>query len=213
MSSLICLPKQVVLASASPRRRELLGQMGIRFTVVPSSLKEDPPSGDALEYVCRLAGQKARDSAGRISEDALVIGADTAVVKNGKILGKPRNGREAVGMLQFLQGGWHDVVTGVALIDRRLDYMDLSHACTHVEMIHLDRQQIQKYIDSGEYADKAGGYGIQGMAAAFIPRIEGCYFNVVGLPVALLYTMLLRYTSCIKSRGRVIETDTIGNNH
>lgn len=191
----------------------MLGQMGIRFTVVPSSLKEDPPSGDALEYVCRLAGQKARDSAGRISEDALVIGADTAVVKNGKILGKPRNGREAVGMLQFLQGGWHDVVTGVALIDRRLDYMDLSHACTHVEMIHLDRQQIQKYIDSGEYADKAGGYGIQGMAAAFIPRIEGCYFNVVGLPVALLYTMLLRYISCIKSRGRVIETDTIGNNH
>ena len=191
----------------------MLGQMGIRFTVVPSSLKEDPPSGDALEYVCRLAGQKARDSAGRISEDALVIGADTAVVKNGKILGKPRNGREAVGMLQFLQGGWHDVVTGVVLIDRRLDYMDLSHACTHVEMIHLDRQQIQKYIDSGEYADKAGGYGIQGMAAAFIPRIEGCYFNVVGLPVALLYTMLLRYTSCIKSRGRVIETDTIGNNH
>ena len=191
----------------------MLGQMGIRFTVVPSSMKEDPPSGEAAEYVRRLAGQKARNSAGRISEDALVIGADTAVVKNGKILGKPRNGREAVGMLQFLQGGWHDVVTGVALIDRRLDYMDLSHACTHVEMIHLDRQQIQKYIDSGEYADKAGGYGIQGMAAAFIPRIEGCYFNVVGLPVALLYTMLLRYTSCIKSRGRVIETDTIGNNH
>ena len=191
----------------------MLRQMGIRFTVVPSSMKEDPPSGEAAEYVRRLAGQKARNSAGRISEDALVIGADTAVVKNGKILGKPRNGREAVGMLQFLQGGWHDVVTGVALIDRRLDYMDLSHACTHVEMIHLDRQQIQKYIDSGEYADKAGGYGIQGMAAAFIPRIEGCYFNVVGLPVALLYTMLLRYTSCIKSRGRVIETDTIGNNH
>ena len=191
----------------------MLRQMGIRFTVVPSSMKEDPPSGEAAEYVRRLAGQKARNSAGRISEDALVIGADTAVVKNGRILGKPRNGREAAGMLQFLQGGWHDVLTGVALIDRRLDYMDLSHACTHVEMIHLDRQQIQKYIDSGEYADKAGGYGIQGMAAAFIPRIEGCYFNVVGLPVALLYTMLLRYISCIKSRGRVIETDTIGNNH
>ena len=216
MIPLICLPKKVILASASPRRRELLARMGISFTVLPSSVEEDSredcPAGTASEYVCCLAGRKARDTASRISEDCLVIGADTVVVREGEIMGKPRSREEAIAMLQSLQGGWHDVLTGVALIDRRLEYKDISYACTHVEMAHLDMRQIEKYTDSGEYAGKAGGYGIQGMAAAFIPRIEGCYFNVAGLPVHLLYSMLLRYNSCMEFHGGVIESGNTGNN-
>jgi septum formation protein len=116
-------------------------------------------------------------------------------------------------MLQALQGGWHDVLTGVAVIDQTLEYKDISYACTHVEMAQLDMHQIERYADSGEYADKAGAYGIQGLAAAFIPRIEGCYFNVVGLPVHLLYTMLLKYKAFTDFGRDVIECCKNGNNH
>ena len=96
-------------------------------------------------------------------------------------------------MLNSLQGRWHRVLTGVALLDPERGWRDISYASTLVEMMELSMSQIEKYADSGEYMDKAGGYGIQGLAAAFIPRLEGCYFNVVGLPVHLLYKMLLKY--------------------
>ena len=216
MIPLVDLSKKVVLASASPRRKELLERMGISFTLLPSSVEEEFPegfsAGTVSGYVCRLSGRKAQDSASRTTEDCLVIGADTIVVKDGKVLGKPRDRQEAVVMLQSLQGGWHDVLTGVALVDRKFRYQEISHVCTHVEMMRLDRDQIERYADSGEYAGKAGGYAIQGLAAAFIPRVEGCWFNVVGLPVHLLYSMLLRYKSHAQRCGSVIESGNAGNN-
>jgi septum formation protein len=217
MISLVDIPKKIVLASASPRRKELLAQMGISFDILPSSaeeefLQEGMPERTPSDYVCSLAGFKAEDVASRIKSDCLVIGADTVVVRRGQILGKPQSREEAIAMLQFLQGGWHDVLTGVAVIDRKLKYKDISYACTRVEMAHLTMQQIERYADSGECIDKAGAYGIQGLAAAFIPRIEGCYFNVVGLPVSTLYTMLLKYKAFTNIRSGVIEYSKNGNN-
>lgn len=218
MIPLIDIPKKVVLASASPRRKELLAQMGITFDIVPSLaeeefLKEGMPEPAPSDYVCRLAALKAEDTASRLESDCLVIGADTVVVREGRILGKPQNREEAIAMLLSLQGGWHDVLTGVAVIDRNIRYRDISCACTRVEMAHLSLQQIERYVDSGECIDKAGAYGIQGLAAAFIPRIEGCYFNVVGLPVSMLYTMLLKYKAFINLSGEVIEYSKNGNTH
>jgi septum formation protein len=199
MKPLIDIPKKIVLASASPRRKELLAQIGISFDVIPSMVEEGEADklleSGASDYVCHLADLKASDTASRTCEDCLVIGADTIVLCKGRILGKPRDRADAAAILQLLQGGWHEVMTGLALIDQKSGYKDISYECTRVKMTSLDSEQIEAYIDSGEPFDKAGAYGIQGLAAAFIPRIEGCYFNVVGLPVHLLYSMLLRYKS------------------
>ncbi|HHT66180.1 MAG: Maf family protein [Caldicoprobacterales bacterium] len=203
MIPLISIPKKVVLASASPRRKELLTRMNLSFTVFPSHAEE---SGDELnslsasDQACVLAARKAEDAASRLNQDCLVIGADTIVVKDGYKLGKPQNQEQGAAMLQFLQGGWHFVYTGVALIDRKINYRDTAWESTTVEMMKLTDDEIKRYTDSGEYRDKAGGYAIQGLAAAFIPGIEGCYFNVVGLPVHLLYVMLQKYLSFLDGR-------------
>jgi septum formation protein len=199
MTPLLSIPKEIVLASASPRRKELLARMGLSFTVFPSNAEEnaeDVSTFPAARQACFLAGKKAEDAASRLQHDCLVIGADTIVVKDGCILGKPQNREQAAAMLQFLGGGWHEVLTGVALIDRKMRYRDTACERTLVEMMKLTDDEIKRYTDSGEYLDKAGGYAIQGIAAAFIPRIKGCYFNVVGLPVHLLYTMLQKYLLC-----------------
>jgi septum formation protein len=198
MTSLLSINRKIVLASASPRRKELLARMGLSFTVFPSNAEDfirEQHSLPVSVQVCSLASGKAEDAASRLDPDCLVMGADTIVVMDGRALGKPQNREEAIGMLQSLQGRWHEVLTGVALVDRKLGYRDSAYECTRVEMMKLDICQIERYADSGEYMDKAGGYGIQGLAAAYIPRIEGCYFNVVGLPVHLLYSMLQKYIS------------------
>lgn len=201
MKTLIDIPKKIILASASPRRKELLGQIGVCFDVIPSTVDEGEADeflqARPCDYVCRLADLKASDTASRIKDDCLVIGADTIVLHKGRILGKPRDREDAVAILQFLQGGWHEVITGLALVDLKTGYREISYECTRVEMASLDREQIEAYIDSGEPFDKAGAYGIQGLAAVIVPRIEGCYFNVVGLPVHRLYSMLLQYKSFI----------------
>lgn len=199
MTPLLSIPKKIVLASASPRRKELLARMGLSFTVFPSNAEEnteDVSTLPAARQVCLLAGKKAEDAASRLQHDCLVIGADTIVVKDGRKLGKPQNQEQAAAMLRFLGGGRHEVLTGVALIDRKMNYRDTDCERTLVEMMRLTDNEIKRYTDSGEYLDKAGGYAIQGLAAAFIPWIEGCYFNVVGLPVNLLYTMLKKYLLC-----------------
>ncbi|MBT9331789.1 Maf family protein [Paracidobacterium acidisoli] len=186
----------LVLASASPRRRELLAQIGLNFRVLPSSIPEDVRSGESpVAYVTRVAREKARavytaQSEGDAEEDALlVLGADTAVVApNGEILGKPADEADAARMLRLLSGATHEVVTGVCLLSDVAE--EIAAEVTYVTVNTLSDAEIAAYIATGEPNDKAGAYGIQGYAARWIPRIHGCYFNVMGLPLALVVNML-----------------------
>jgi septum formation protein len=181
----------LVLASASPRRRELLIQAGFEFKVIPSSVPEKLHSGeDAICFATRLAREKAQAVFEEQSElDApenplLVLGADTIVVVDGDILGKPTDAADAARMLTRLSGRTHQVITGVALISRA--GVEGAAEVTFVRMQTLSAAEIAEYVASGEPMDKAGAYAIQGRAGKWIPRIQGCYFNVVGLPLALV---------------------------
>lgn len=184
---------KIYLASASPRRKELLKQVGISFRVVPSTVEEKITKEKPNEVVEELSYQKAVDVCGRLvaegKEDFVVIGADTVVSAWGKILGKPADKTDAARMLKDLQGGSHQVYTGVTLAWK---YKDMSpmyvvfSECTDVTMYAMSDEEIQKYVDSGEPMDKAGAYAIQGLCAAHIQGICGDYNNVVGLPVGRL---------------------------
>ena len=182
----------LVLASASPRRKELLAQAGFQFTVTPASIPEDPrPGENPVAYVTRLAREKAQCIFAQLQSDtaAVVLGADTTVVApNGEILGKPNDAADAARMLRLLSGATHQVMTGVAVA--RAGRVDTAAEVTHVTVLALSDQEIADYIATGEPMDKAGAYAIQGYAARWIPRIHGCYFNVVGLPLALVSSML-----------------------
>lgn len=183
---------RIVLASASPRRRELLSQIGLAYEVLPSQKEEASKAREASELVTELSAQKAEDIASSIEGPALIIGADTVVCHNGQILGKPGNEEEAAGMLAFLQGDTHQVYTGVTLIlksgakNREVHFTEM----TEVEFGPMDESEIREYIATGEPMDKAGAYGIQGFAARYIVAVRGDYSNVVGLPVARLYREL-----------------------
>lgn len=186
--------KEIILASASPRRREIMTQVGIKFTVVTSDMEECYTSCRPEEVVKELALLKARDVAGKTTgKDLVVIGADTIVVQEGRILGKPGDEADAFGMLDRLQGKPHSVYTGVALLS-----FDKTGVCrentyvgeTKVFVCSMSSQEIWDYIRSGEPMDKAGAYGIQGRFAAYIDRIEGDYYNVVGLPISYICKML-----------------------
>jgi septum formation protein len=190
----------LVLASASPRRRELLAQAGYRFQVHPAHIPEDPlPGEDPIAYVTRLARQKAevvfRDLASaspKQEEDRqsslVVLGADTTVTLDNTILGKPENAAEAARMLRLLSGRTHRVITGVAVAT--VKRTEVAAEATAVRFLTISDEEIAAYVASGEPMDKAGAYAIQGHAARWIPRIEGCYFNVVGLPLALVCSLL-----------------------
>ena len=172
----------LVLASASPRRAELLTRAGYQFDVVPADVDERQlPAEGPEEYVTRLALDKATAVAS-IHPDRVVVGADTVVLIDGAVLGKPRNAEEAGRMLQQLSGRTHEVVTGVALKlgDACLTAVDVSR----VTLAGLDADVIWWYVRTGEPRDKAGAYGVQGIASRFVTRIEGSYTNVVGLPMA-----------------------------
>jgi septum formation protein len=183
---------KIVLASGSPRRRELLAGLGVQFEVKTSQVDEtfdpsSPPNAVAEE----LAHRKAKDVARQL-DAALVIGADTIVVCDGEILGKPRDEQEAVQMLSRLQGRAHQVYTGIALVevaDGHVVRERVSHRMTHVWMRSLSDEKISWYVDSKEPLDKAGAYGIQGLGACLIDKIDGCYFNVVGLSLVELDQM------------------------
>lgn len=181
----------LILASASPRRRELLRQAGFEFEVRPSTMEEMPHPGEAPEdFVHRAARDKALDVAVLAPPYSLVLGADTVVVADHEILGKPSGVDDAARMLRLLSGITHRVITGVCLA-RAPDRVEaLRHETTFVTFRRLDDREISGYIASGEPFDKAGAYGIQGLASKFVRRIDGCYFNVVGLPVALVYELL-----------------------
>ncbi len=183
----------IVLASASPRRRELLAQAGFIFEVVPSSIPEiRKPSESAIAFATRLAREKAQDVAARLTgndlQTALILGADTVVVAEDEVLGKPVDEVDARRMLLLLAGRTHMVVTGVCML--RGEYVDTAAEITFVTMHTISDEEITAYIATGEPWDKAGGYAIQGYAARWIPRIQGCYFNVVGLPIALVSAMI-----------------------
>jgi septum formation protein len=185
----------LILASASPRRHELLSQAGVNFTVVAANINEDLLPGEAAAaYVQRLAEEKAqavwnRQSVSDVSEEPLVVlGADTCVVCDGQILGKPVDTADARRMLELLCGRTHAVLTGLAVVTAGKIVRDVE--VTQVTFNQLSDREIAQYIASGEPMDKAGSYAIQGYAARWIPRIEGCYFNVMGLPIARTVALL-----------------------
>ena len=178
---------KLVLASASPRRAEILLTAGFRFSVLSSALDESPRPGEsAHDLVLRLAKAKAELVAARSVGPVIIIAADTEVTLDGHIFGKPRSTDDARDMLEKLSGRTHSVLTGVALI--RLPDAE-SRSFVETTLVHfapLSPDEITRYLATGEPHDKAGAYAIQGHAGRFIPRIEGCYFNVVGLPLARL---------------------------
>jgi len=181
----------LILASASPRRKELLTAAGIVFEALPVAVDEsirerEPPA----EHVKRLAEEKAREASSQ-RPDAVVLGADTIVLAGSEILGKPRDADDATRMLRLLSGKDHEVLTGVAIVSA--DRAVVEVARTRVRFSPLTEDEIAAYIQSGEPMDKAGAYAIQGFASRFVERIEGSYSNVVGLPVALVYRLLKGY--------------------
>lgn len=181
---------RIILASASPRRRELLDQIGLEFSIIPSFVAEEGDLPSPEETAEHLAVIKAQDVAGRLDGDGYVIGADTIVVVDGAIYGKPADKEDARRMLIRLQGREHQVITGLAVIRLRDGETITGHEITTVIMRPLSMGEIDGYIATGEPMDKAGAYAIQGRGAVFIPGIRGCYFNVVGLPLARLLSML-----------------------
>lgn len=183
---------KIILASASPRRRELLEQAGIPCEILIGSTEECITKENPCEIVEELSRAKAEGVASAVTGDAVIIGADTVVAKGNRILGKPADEAEAEQMLTMLQGGRHQVYTGVTLIVQKNGKQKINsfHERTDVFMRSMDRTEIRKYIATGEPMDKAGAYGIQGKAGIFIERIEGDYYNVVGLPISRLYREL-----------------------
>jgi septum formation protein len=187
--------RMLILASASPRRLELLRAGGIHAEVRPADVDESVHAGEPAEvYACRLAREKALAVSPGVP-DGFVLGGDTVVVVDGLILGKPSNALDAARMLRLLSGRRHDVITGVALVtpDRPSGrHVDSRAETTAVEFARLSEREIEWYVASGEPIDKAGGYAIQGLASRFVTRVEGSYTNVVGLPIALVYEMCTR---------------------
>jgi septum formation protein len=182
---------KLILASASPRRRELLRRAGFDFDVRPASVEEVRGPGETAEdFSRRVACEKALKVAESAPTGSVVIGADTVVVVNDEILGKPADPGDAARMLRLLSGITHRVLTAVSIVRAPHHSEALEHEATFVTFRKLDEQEIEEYISSGEPFDKAGAYGIQGLASKFVRRIEGDYFNVVGLPVPLVYELL-----------------------
>jgi septum formation protein len=180
----------IILASDSPRRKELLRQIGIIFKSYPAQIDESALPGETPEvYAVRVASDKATVASRRIKK-GIVIAADTIVVINDRILGKPADEEDAKRMLSMLSGRMHRVITGIAVLDAATGKMVTRTAVTKVWFRILSDKEIKSYVSSGEPLDKAGSYGIQERGALLVERIDGCYFNVVGLPVSLLAEML-----------------------
>ncbi|MBI1738899.1 MAG: septum formation inhibitor Maf [Acidobacteria bacterium] len=185
---------RLILASASPRRAEVLRDASIAFESLPVSVDEARWHDEAPAHlVRRLANAKAAAAAACVSGAAIVLGADTEVVVNGQVLGKPAGMLEAREMLRSLSGRVHKVITGLELIRLPDRAARSGQEVTLVTFAPLSAEEINTYVSTGEPFDKAGGYAIQGRAGRFITRVEGCYFNVVGLPLSLLYRALLDF--------------------
>ena len=181
----------IILASSSPRRKDLLEQIKMSFKIIPSNVEENIGllKGAPTDKVEELATMKARDVANGLNE-GLVLGADTIVVIGDEILGKPKDDDDAFYMLSKLSGKEHQVITGLALIDIKTNTIRIAHETTYIRFRELSSDMIRNYINSGEPQGKAGSYAIQGIGAVLVEEIRGCYSNVVGLPLTRLSKML-----------------------
>jgi septum formation protein len=189
------MKKRVVLASASPRRAKLLKEIIKGFEIIPSGIDETRiPGGSPEDFAVIAALAKAEDVAKRVPQ-AVVIGADTIVVLENRILGKPKDDKDAIKMLEDLSGNTHRVITGIAVIDPETQQAHTAYEITNVKMRKVSDKDIIDYVKSGKPFDKAGSYGIQEIEGIFIDKIEGDYDNVVGLPVKKLKTLLKRLSS------------------
>ncbi len=183
--------RNIILASSSPRRKDLLKQIKLPFEIIPSDIDENISelTGTPAEKAEQLAYEKASDVANKVQK-GLVLGADTIVVIDDEILGKPKDSEDAYNMLKKLSGQEHEVITGICLIDLDNNIELIQHETTIVQFVELDDEKIRAYIKSGEVFDKAGSYAAQGVGAIFVKGIKGCYSNVVGLPLTRLSMML-----------------------
>lgn len=185
---------ELILASASPRRVELLKMAGYEFTVVPSDVDEGLPEGVPFERMAEMLAERKAMEVAKGCPGAVVIGADTIVVCEGRVLGKPKDKDDAARMLQMLSGKRHKVYTGVCVLKE--GQAEVFCCCTEVEFYPLSEGEISDYVNSGEPLDKAGAYGIQGKGALLIKGIKGDFYNVVGLPVARLCRVLREMGIC-----------------
>lgn len=184
---------KLVLASSSPRREEILEQLNLKFTIVPSKIDEENfKSSDPVELVKLLAAEKAK-SVSNLVEDAIIIAADTVVVHNDQILGKPNGKLDAKKMLKKLSADQHQVITGIAVLNSSSGESHLDHNITEVKMTALSEQEINSYVDKGEPLDKAGSYAIQGFGGLFVEEIRGSYYSVMGLPIHQLAKLLDKF--------------------
>jgi len=191
------ITRRIILASTSPRRRELVASLHIPFDIVPSHAEESTPEGWSPDRIVTELAKRKAEAVYRQLDDkdrhGVIVGSDTIVVRDGTVLGKPADQREAASMLRSLQGRSHEVYTGVACIDSRTGASKVDYRRTVVTMRALREEEIEAYAASGEGLDKAGAYAIQGLGATIVIGIEGCYFNVVGLPLSLLAEMLASF--------------------
>jgi len=194
--------QHIILASGSPRRRELLSLLGLPFEVITSEADESTPSDFTPEQIVRsLALRKAEAVVASVGErNAVIVGSDTIVVLDNTVLGKPVDELDSKSMLTRLQGRNHKVYTGVACIGLSQGKTIVEHRVTSVTMRAMTEDEIVAYIATGEPADKAGSYAIQGLGSTLVERIEGCYFNVVGLPLSLLGEMLSEFGITVLNR-------------
>lgn len=184
----------MILASSSPRRKELLIKYNINPIIVKSNVGEKIFEGEVPEQVAMaLAFEKADDVKKGFSNGEIILGADTVVTCEGKILGKPKDGEEGVRMIEFLNNREHEVITGICLMKAGTNLKVIDYERTIVKFRNLSSKKIKNYIDTGEYIDKAGAYGIQGFGGLLVEYIHGCYFNVVGLPIGKLDFLLEKY--------------------
>ena len=196
MIELLNLNEQFILASQSPRRKKLLTQIGLEFKIIPSDIDEGehPLHINPPDYAMQLSEMKAHDVASKLDYPAIVLGADTIVVIGGEILNKPKNEDDAFNMLRRLSGETHTVFTGVSLVESLTMRALTEVKSTEVTFRHLSDEEISAYIGTGSPMDKAGAYGIQDdFGAVFISNISGCYYNIVGLPLEMLYGMIRRF--------------------
>ncbi len=183
--------KKIILASASPRRKKLLEKINLKFEVIPSTVEENIKDEKfSSELIEQLALEKARDVAQKVKEPSVIIGSDTVVVLNKKILGKPTDKQDAFNMLKMLSGKTHQVISAIAIIDTESNKEFTDHVSSNVTFKPLTNDEINNYLATSEPYDKAGSYAIQGYAGAFIKSISGCYTNIVGISTYKLVEML-----------------------
>lgn len=183
--------KKIILASASPRRRELLATAGLDFEIIVADVDESVPEGTPPEKAAEMTAAKKALAVAESHPDDIVLGADTIVVADGKVLGKPHTKENAVKMLTMLSGREHLVITGVCVTCE--GQTEIYHKTSKVRFYELTPDEIEKYADSGEPLDKAGAYGIQGLGCTLVESIEGDYFNIVGLPVASVVRLIRKF--------------------